>query len=131
MKHLLAVRRVAAVGVAILLAACDGSTAPRILGDLLVVSGDQQTTRVGTRLPEALVVKVVDDRGEPVPGVHIAWEVVIGSGTLSSARTVTGKNGQTSVEAIITVSGQSAINATIDEPIDGLFQVVFVADATL
>jgi hypothetical protein len=126
------IRRSAAVLFAALLAACDGgSTTPRVLGEMRIVSGDHQTAKVGTRLADALVVEVLDDRGEPIPGVHIAWDVPIGSATLSSTRTVTGGNGRTSVQATLTVSGQSAIHAVIDEPIDQIYEVYFVADATL
>jgi hypothetical protein len=126
------VRSLAAVLCAALFAACDGgSTTPRVLGSFNIVSGDHQEARMGTRLGAPLVVEVLDDRGEPIPGVHIGWDIPIGSGTVSSARTITGKNGQTSVEATITVSGQSAIRAFIDEPIDQVFEVYFTADATL
>jgi hypothetical protein len=124
-------RALAALALAALLAGCDGdSTTPRVLGDLLIVSGDEQTAPVNTRLPEPLVVRVVDDTGDPIPGVHIAWEVAIGSGTVSSARTVTDRDGETSVEVVLTVGGQSGIFATIDEPILDLYQVVFVATGT-
>ena len=123
-------RRAALVAALALVAACDGTTEPRVLGDLLVVSGDGQSARVGQKLPAPLVVKVIDDGGEGISGVHIRWEFIIGQGTLSSARTVTGKNGETSVEATPTVSGQSAVYATIDEPIIDLYQVVFVMDGT-
>jgi hypothetical protein len=125
------IRLVAAAAALVLLAACDEGTTPRVLGSLEIVSGDNQTAKVGTTLPAPLVVKVVDDQGEPIPGVHIAWEVATGSATLSSARTVTEKNGQTSIRATLTVGGQSAIKASIDEPIDEFFEVYFVADGTL
>lgn len=125
-------RRLAPFFAVALLAACEGgSTTPRVLGSFNVVSGDRQAAKVGTRLPAPLVVEVLDDRGEPIPGVHVGWDVPIGSGTLSSPRTITGKNGQTSVEATITVSGQSAVRAFIDEPIDQVFELYFTADATL
>ena len=113
---------------AALLAGCNESTAPRIIGDLLIVSGDNQTAPVGTQLPQPLVVRVIDDAAKGVPGVRISWEVVIGNGTLSAAQTVTGNDGQASVRATPSVIGQSAINATIAEDLPGLFQVTFVMD---
>lgn len=126
-----ALRGIAAMLAGALLSGCDrGPSGPIILADLVIVSGDQQTAKVGTRLPAPLVVKVVDDSGDPVRGVHIAWQVVIGSGTISSARTVTGKDGQTSITATLTVGGQSAITATVDEAVADVLQVYFVADAT-
>ena len=130
MIRILARRALTIAFAAVLLPACEGgSTTPRVLGDLVVVSGDDQTTTVGGKLRDPLVVKVVDDQGKPIRGVHISWEVGIGGGQLSSQRTVTGKNGQTSVQATITVPGQSAIFATIDEPIDALYRVEFIATA--
>jgi hypothetical protein len=126
------IRLLAAVLSAALLAACEGgSTTPRVLGAFNIVSGDNQTAKVGTRLPDPLVVEVLDDQGEPIPGVHIAWDVPIGNGTLSATRTITGKNGRTSVLATPTVSGQSAVHATIDEPIDQVYDLYFAMDATL
>ena len=127
----LPIRRLASLPLIALVAACDGgSTTPRVLGEFNIVSGDHQTAKVGTRLPDPLVVEVLDDQGDPISGVHIAWDVPIGNGTLSSTRTVTGKNGQSSVQATPTVSGQSAIHAVIDEPIDQVYEVYFVADGT-
>ena len=129
MPRALALRTMFALSLA-LASGCEGVAEPRILGDLLIVSGDNQTAKVGTQLPDPLVVRVTDDSGRGVGGVNIAWEVVVGNGTLSSARTQTGSNGETSIRATPTVTGQSALTATIDEPIDGLYQVTFVMDGT-
>ena len=126
----LARRAVLALSLAGLSPGCDNVAQPTVLGDLLVVSGDNQVAKVGTQLAEPLVVKVTDQNGKGVAGVHIAWQVEVGSGTLSAPRTQTGSDGQTSVRATPTVTGQSGLTATIDEPIDGLYQVTFVMDGT-
>ena len=130
MKPAFALRALVALSLAAVAAGCDNVNAPRIIGDLIIVSGDNQTGPSGTQLPQPLVVMVVDDNGRGVQGVHIAWEVLVGNGTLSSSRTQTGNDGQTSVRATPTVGGQSAITATIDEQIEGIFQVTFVMDGT-
>ena len=127
MKRAFALLALALAGLA---AGCDNVNAPRIIGDLLVLSGDGQAGPVGTQLPQPLVVKVVDDNGRGVLGVHIAWEVVIGNGTLSAVRTETDADGETSIRVAPAVGGQSALTATIDEQIEGLFQVTFVFDGT-
>ena len=124
-------RALLALALATLLSGCEGATSPRIIGDLLIVSGDNQTAKTGTQLAQPLVVKVVDDRAAGVPGVRIDWAVVIGNGTLTASQTVTGSDGQTSVRATPTVGGQSAVTATIAEGLEGLYQVTFVMDGTL
>ena len=119
-----------ALALGALVAGCDNVNTPRIIGDLQLVSGDGQTAPTGTQLPQPLVVRVIDDMGRGVEGVDIAWEGLIGNGTLSAASTRTGSDGQTSVRATPTVGGQSALTATIDEQIEGVFQVTFVMDGT-
>jgi hypothetical protein len=124
-------RALLGLALAALLSGCEGNTGPRIIGDLLLVSGDNQSAKTGTQLAQPFVVKVVDDRAAGVPGVRIDWAVVIGNGTLTAAQTVTGTDGQTSIRATPTVGGQSAVTATIAEDLQGLFQVTFVMDGTL
>ena len=121
-------RALACIALAALVSACEGVNAPRIIGDIQVVSGDDQEAPVGTQLPEPLVVKVVDDAARGVAGVRIAWEVVSGNGTLSAAETLTGSDGQTSIRATPTVGGHSAVTATIDEMLEGLYQVTFAIE---
>ena len=45
--------------------------------------GDEQSAEVGRRLADALVVKVVDEHGNGVPGAAVAWAVSTGSGSIS------------------------------------------------
>jgi hypothetical protein len=130
MMRPLAARALLGVVLAALLSGCDQITTPIILGDLLIVSGDNQTAKVGTPLPNPLVVKVIDDKGAPVRGVRVKWEVQIGSGTLSSPQTTTGNDGQTSITATPGVTGQSSLAATIAEDIDALIQVSFTMEGS-
>ena len=59
------------------------------------VSGDAQTTLIGTAFPAPLVVSVVDASGSPVQGATVTWTVT-GGATVGSASTPTGANGQAS-----------------------------------
>jgi uncharacterized protein (TIGR03437 family) len=59
------------------------------------VSGDAQTTLIGTAFPAPLVVSVVDASGNPVQGATVTWTVT-GGATVGSASTPTGANGQAS-----------------------------------
>jgi uncharacterized protein (TIGR03437 family) len=59
------------------------------------VSGDAQTTIIGTAFPAPLVVAVVDSSGNPVQGATVTFQAT-GGATLGSASTTTGANGQAS-----------------------------------
>jgi adhesin/invasin len=56
------------------------------------VSGDGQTTAVGTAVPSPLVVRVTDQFGNPVAGIEVQWEVE--SGSVDPSSSVTGPDGQ-------------------------------------
>ncbi len=56
---------------------------------LVYVSGDSQRATVGTRLPEPLVVRVLDEMGNPAIGFQVAFEVKAGGGQLDHATVYT------------------------------------------
>ena len=60
---------------------------------LLIVSGDTQVAPVGTELPAALVVRVLDAAGAPVAGQAINFRVVAGGGTTFAGVGTTNANG--------------------------------------
>lgn len=64
---------------------------------LLIISGDFQTGAVGTTLPNALVVKVIDSGGNPVVGFPLTWSVVAGGGHISALATSTNSLGEAQV----------------------------------
>jgi hypothetical protein len=78
---------------------CGGSTDPGGGGtgnrpaSLQIVSGDVQVSAVGTELPAALVVKVLDAAGAPVAGQAINFRVVAGGGTTFAGVGTTNANG--------------------------------------
>jgi hypothetical protein len=64
---------------------------------LSLVSGNGQSSTVGTALAQPLVVVVRDGGGNPVAGTAVTWEVTDGGGTLSGGVVVTDGSGRSSV----------------------------------
>jgi hypothetical protein len=50
------------------------TAAPGPVSSIQDVSGNGQTAQVGTPLPQALVVVLTDDYGNPVPGADVVWQ---------------------------------------------------------
>jgi hypothetical protein len=59
-----------------------------------IMDGDLQSAPVATELPNALVVRVVDDRGRPVRGEVVNFRVLAGSGTVFAGSAQTNANGE-------------------------------------
>ncbi len=89
-------RRVAVPSlVALLAAGCsqnEGPNGPRIAA-LKVVSGSGQTGPIGTLLPQPLVVRVADQRDEPVEGAVVSFAVGGGTGVTTPQVDTTDANG--------------------------------------
>lgn len=84
-----------------LLSACGGEdevTAPPqpTATTLVVVSGNEQTGTVSQSLPAALVVRVNDQSGNPMAGIGVTFAVAAGGGSVATASTTTGQDGQAS-----------------------------------
>ena len=58
-------------------------TAPSVLDQLLYISGNDQTGRIGATLPEPLVVRVLDLNKNPKGGVSVEWSVSAGGGLVN------------------------------------------------
>lgn len=56
---------------------------PDTADTLVLVSGDSQEALFGARVRDSLVVRVLDQFGNPVPGWPIRWSVTLGGGTIS------------------------------------------------
>jgi hypothetical protein len=91
---------------------------------LAVTSGDAQSGTVATTLAKPLVVTATDVGGNPVPGVSIAWSVVSGGGTFTSAATATAMDGTAATSFTLghkagavmltaTVQGVSGVSVTL------------------
>jgi hypothetical protein len=105
--------RTFAAVIALSLAACSDSTDPRAATGLTLVSGNDQTTTVGTAAASALVVAVTDQNGAALSGTTVSWAVSQGSGTLSASTTTTDSNGQASVTFTPNVEGASVVTASV------------------
>lgn len=64
---------------------------------LRIVSGDAQTTITNQAFPQALVVQVVDDRGQPAANQAVSFNVASGSASLSANSATTNSSGQASI----------------------------------
>ncbi len=49
---------------------------PEITTSLQIISGNNQIPKAGAFLPDSLLVRVVTNRGEPVPGVSVTYEQI-------------------------------------------------------
>lgn len=89
--------------------------------NLTIVSGANQSGRLGFPLPQPLVVQVTDETGTPLPGISVQWRVVSGAALLGNTSTPTDAQGR----ATNTVTLESAGTITIEASIPG-FAVTFV-----
>ncbi|MGB8360719.1 MAG: hypothetical protein WCE80_04910, partial [Acidimicrobiia bacterium] len=64
---------------------------------IVAVAGDKQSGDVGSNLPLELTVEVIDQSGEPMPGVAVTLIPAPDSGSLSSESGVTDDSGRLSV----------------------------------
>lgn len=89
----------------------DASGPPNPPASITVVSGNAQAgIQVGTKLPLALVAKVLDAQGQPVARTTVAWNA--SGGTLSVTTSTTDANGLASVEWTLgTVAGPQIATA--------------------
>jgi hypothetical protein len=89
---------------------------------LLVVSGDSQTAKVGSALAMPLVVAVKDANGNGVAGVTVTFAVTAGGGSLSATMATTGATGQ--AQSVLTVGATAGAN-TVTASAAGVSPVSF------
>jgi len=81
---------------------------------LTVVSGNNQTAAAGSALADALVVKVADQYGNPVPGITVSFAVTGGAASLSAPTATTGSDGKAQVNVTLgTTPGTVTISASV------------------
>lgn len=79
------------------------------------ISGDGQVANVGASFGQPLVVRVRDERGQPVAGQQVAFAVASGTATLSAATATTNANGQASVTVIAgATAGPVSVRASLN-----------------
>jgi hypothetical protein len=74
---------------------------------LIKVSGDGQTGAAGGALAQSLVVQAIDDGGNPVGGINVAWSATIGGGAVTPAAMTTADDGKATATATLGPSGTS------------------------
>lgn len=93
--------------------ACGDQSAPRLPAQMRVTGGNGQVARVGSVLPAAIVVTVLDADGRPVEGVRVNWRVDPGD-RLSPLRGATDAAGRARALWRLGVSeGQRTAEATL------------------
>lgn len=94
---------------------------------LSIISGNNQTAKVGTALTNPFVVKLEDANGNPVSGAAVNFAVTAGGGTLSAATATTNAMGL--AQSTLTVGTTVGAN-TVTASKSGLPVVTFNASAT-
>ena len=110
------------VGAAVSMMACSSSTSADNLRLLSLTSGDGQSVSVGTAAAQPLTVTVVDEFNNPLAGAAVTWAVDSGSGTISTGSSLTGANGQATVNF---TGGATAGDAVVTAAVDGFYAVKF------
>src|SRR5687768_11706685 len=112
-------KQVLLLGVGLLLA-CEGSggpggSQPRTPAAVVPTTATTQTAVVGTAVPVAPAVRVTDSRGQPMPGISVAFAITAGAGSLGTTSATTGADGQASAAAwtLGTTAGANAATATV------------------
>lgn len=92
----------------------DGGGGDPVPTAVAIVSGNNQTARTGTALPQPLVVRVTDADGVGVEDVNVSWSVTSGPGSVLPNATSTDAQGR--VSATFTAGadlGTSTVRATV------------------
>lgn len=102
--------------------------------DLVYVSGSGQTGEFGAQLPDSLVVRAVDRRGDPVAGVDISFVVTDGGGSVAPNGGLTDADGLLSTAWTLGPSGAQQAEARATQAQQRVHQlkdsvVVFTATA--
>lgn len=85
---------VAALSLSVATCEDQAPTPPGRPANMLIISGNNQTGAAGAELPDALVAKITDSGGDPVPGQVVAFIVTAGGGHMFagvSTSTATGE----------------------------------------
>ncbi|HEY3013066.1 MAG TPA: Ig-like domain-containing protein [Gemmatimonadales bacterium] len=125
----------ATLGTFAVLAHCGGSdlTLPSETGpaDISKITGDNQTGPAGTELPDPLVVKVVDRRGEPVPNQPVAFtlETEVPGAAVTPGEASTDSLGMALARWVVgaTIGSQRVIARVVGDGVPSGLEVTFEA----
>jgi len=80
---------------------------------LRIVSGNNQSARLGQTLPQPLVVEVSNAQGTVAPGVAVDWKVTRGEATLNPATSTTNPLGRASTTVTVNSVGAIEVQASV------------------
>jgi adhesin/invasin len=100
---------------------------PGTAASLVLISGSGQTGDPGTQLPEPLVVRLVDESGNGIPGQAVTWIVATGGGVVDPGTSQTDAEGFASARWTL---GPSTGTNTLNAVVSGVGVVGFVANGT-
>src|SRR5690606_24870293 len=80
---------------------------------LAITSGNEQTGSPGNKLPEALVVKVTNQKGEQIVNAKINWRVTSGNGQVASHADTTDRSGSAYADWTLGTSGNQEVIAEL------------------
>lgn len=107
---------VKAIAIAAIIGGCSLDTTPEGLAALAIISGSQQTVKVGAMSAQPLVVRAFDVNGLSISDIEVRWTVAANGGTVSASRTLTDDTGTTSVNYTApSTPGNVQVRATADE----------------
>ncbi len=111
----------------LLVSACDSSSPP-VPTTMSAVGGASQTATVGTTVPTAPAVKILDEKGEPISGLTVTFAVTSGGGSLAGASGTTDNTGvaRAGPWTLGTTAGENTVTASAQ----GLTPVTFTATGT-
>jgi adhesin/invasin len=92
-----------------------------------IVSGNNQEAPAGSKLPQPLVVQLLDQGGNPIANQPVSWVVGDGGGTASPETSNTDANGQASTEWTL---GPNPGTNTLNAVVSGLTPAAFRAMGT-
>ena len=81
---------------------------PLIPTTLVIVSGDDQNNKTGTKLPRPFEVKVLNQDGNPLPDVEVTFEVTKGGGQTRHPEATTNKSGE--AQTTLTLGSNVGVN---------------------
>ena len=93
---------------------------------LVRVAGNGQSGRPGEELDEPLVVRLVDQEGNGIPGQAVTWVVGVGGGGVASTTTITDEDGEAQTRWTL---GPSSGANTVNAVVSGVGVVAFTATA--
>jgi PKD repeat protein len=92
-----------------------------------IISGNNQEAPAGSKLPQPLVVQLLDQDGNPIPNRPVSWVVGDGGGTANPQTSNTNADGQASTEWTL---GPNPGTNTLNAVVSGLTPAAFTATGT-